>query len=370
MYPTPSGPAVGAFVERQIAGLRRIGLDIEVMVIDRRNGGMGSYFRMSKDLLGRIECFQPDVVHVMYGGVMAERVTHIVKDRPTMVSFCGSDLLGDLLSGSARRIVSEYGIFCSHVAARRTAGIVVKSQNLEQALPATINRSKVRIIPNGVDFERFRPLEQVACRKQLGWELDRFHVLFPTNGGDHCKRLDLAQSAIKAANHSGLNAELHQLQGLPHDQVPTWINASDVVLLTSSQEGSPNVVKEALACNVPVVSVDVGDVQERLSDISGCYIASPDPDDLRAKLGLVQSKRNRITGREGIRHLSLERISLTLEKFYRQTVETFCRREVTSSQKLDSKAFLDYGSSLMVRRRKFKEITKERLRLRSTGFLQ
>jgi teichuronic acid biosynthesis glycosyltransferase TuaC len=353
LYPTPRNPGAGTFVEQQVLGLRRSGLDVEVMHVDRCERGMRSYFTIGAELRSRIEQFQPDVVHAMYGGVLAERATRIVKDRPTVVSFCGSDLLGELLSGSMRRIISEYGILASHIAARRAVGIVVKSRNLEEALPTTVNRSKVRIIPNGIDLERFRPLNQVDCRNKLGWDSNKFHVLFPTNAGDPRKRLYLAQAAIDKANRSGLNAEMHQLRGVPHEEVPIWLNASDVVLLTSLHEGSPNVIKEALACNVPVVSVDVGDVSERVEGIEGCHIALPDPDDIRVKLGLVEAREGRILGRERMQALSLEQTAQYLRSFYHEVVESHQRQGIASCMRISPNILVEFCLSIFARRRKF-----------------
>lgn len=353
LYPTPQNPWVGTFIEQQVLGLRRIGMDVEVMHVDRGERGMRSYFTMGEELRSRIEQFQPDVVHAMYGGVLAERVTRIVEDRPTVVSFCGSDLLGELLSGSMRRIISEYGILASHIAARRAVGIVVKSRNLEEALPATINQSKVRIIPNGIDLERFRPLDQVDCRKKLGWDPNNFHVLFPTNAGDPRKRLYLAQAAVHEANRTGLNAEIHQLRGVPHEEVPIWLNASEVVLLTSLHEGSPNIVKEALACNVSVVSVDVGDVRERIDGIEGCHIALPDPGDLGIKLGLVAARKGSIAGRGKMQSLSLEQTALHLRSFYHEVVASHRREDIVSRPLVIASTLVDFCLSILARRRKF-----------------
>lgn len=353
LYPTPRNPGLGTFIEQQVLGLRRIGVDVDVMHVDRCERGMRSYFTMGAELRSRIEQFQPDVVHAMYGGVLAERVTRIVKDRPIVVSFCGSDLLGEYLSGSLRRISSEYGILASQIAARRAVGIVVKSRNLEEALPSTVNRSKVRIIPNGIDLERFRPLNQVDCRNKLGWDPDKFHILFPTNAGDPRKRLYLAQAAIDKANRSGLNAEVHQLRGVAHEEVPIWLNASDVVLLTSLHEGSPNVIKEALACDRPVVSVDVGDVRERISGIKGCHIAMADPDDLGIKLGLVRARGERIAGRERMQALSLEQTAQYLQNFYHEVVDSHQRQGIASRMLMNPNILVEFCLSIMARRKKF-----------------
>jgi teichuronic acid biosynthesis glycosyltransferase TuaC len=328
LYPTPRHPTMGTFVEQQIVGLKHIGLEVDLMVVNRAERGMGSYFTMGAALRKHIGQFKPDVVHVMYGGVMAERVTSAVTERPVLVSYCGSDLLGERLSGVLRRIVSECGVLASHIAAKRAVGIIVKSRNLEAALPVSVNRSKVRIIPNGIDLERFSPLDQIDCRKKLGWSLNKFHVLFPANAGDPVKRPFLAQAAIETANRSGLNAEMHQLRGVPHEEVSVWLNASDVVLLTSLHEGSPNIIKEALACDVPVVSLDVGDVCERINGIDGCHIALPDSRDLSAKLCLVRAKGGRIAGRERVQQISLEQTSLKLRSFYLEVLESYQRRTV------------------------------------------
>lgn len=320
----------GPFVEQQIVGLRRIGLEVDLMVVARAEGGMSCYFTMGAALRRRIGQLQPDVVHVMYGGVMAERATRVITEKPVIISFCGSDLLGERLSGVLRTIISECGVLASYVAAKRAFGIIVKSRNLEQALPGFVDRGKVRIIPNGIDLERFRPIDQMECQKRLGWSCGRFHVLFPANAGDPRKRPYLAQAAIGVANRSGLNAEMHWLQGVPHEEVPIWLNASDVVLLTSLHEGSPNIIKEALASDVPVVSLDVGDVRERTNGIDGCHIARPDPHDLGAKLHLVRTRGGRIAGRERVQHLSLERIGLTLRSFYLEVLESYQRRTARS----------------------------------------
>src|SRR5215813_6801688 len=113
---------------------------------------------------------------------------------------------------------------------------------------------------------------------------------------------------------------MHYLRGVPHGEVPIWLNASDVLLLTSLHEGSPTVIKEALACNLPIVSVNVGDVRERIWGVDGCYIAAPDPSDLAAKLNLVYSGRRRVAGRVKMQELSLERIALKLKNLYQDLV--------------------------------------------------
>ncbi|HEY3283540.1 MAG TPA: glycosyltransferase [Armatimonadota bacterium] len=316
MYPTPEDPTSGTFVEQQVMGLRRVGVTVEVMLARRLREGAGVYRRLGERVEERVRQGGVDLVHVMYGGVMADQVTRRLRGVPMVVSFCGSDLLGEPLNGALRKLIGGYGVLCSHRAARRAQGIVVKSRNLQQALPRSADRERSLILPNGIDLDRFQEMDRAACRAKLGWCQDSFSVLFPTNAGDARKRLWLAQGAVDLLKAAGLPVELRQLKGVPHAEVPLWLNASDAVILTSQHEGSPNVVKEALACNVPVVSVDVGDVRERLEGIEGCYLAEANPPDLAAKLRRVHGGPGRVLGRERVLELSVERAAARLREHY------------------------------------------------------
>jgi len=322
MYPTASRPTQGIFVQEQVNGLREIGIPVTVFYVDRAGRGMSVYFAMLRKLRAIVEDLRPTLVHVMYGGMMACRATGQEWRCPTIVTFHGSDLLGENFSGFRRKWIARYGIHCSHRAARRADGVIVVSQRLKQALPKGLDESKVRVIPCGINLDRFKPQDQGACRRQLGWEPGPFHVLFPSNNNDPVKRPELAAATVELLNITGIRAELHSMHGVPNPEVPVWMNASDVLLLTSAHEGSPTVVKEALACGLPVVSVDVGDVSERIAGIEGCHIASDDPRDLAARLVSVKRRGGRAKGRARLEGLGVRQIAGRLEGFYR---ETACR---------------------------------------------
>ena len=320
IYPTDTHPTLGVHVEQQVKGLREIGLNVELFYVDRTRNGMGAYFRMLKPLSAVVRETQPALLHVMYGGVMADRVTRWNSYCPTIVTFHGSDLLGENFSGRWRKWISHYGIRCSRRAASNAQGVVVVSQRLKQALPAGLDESKVRVIPCGIDLERFKPMDKLNCQWKLGWPAGSFHVLFPSNNGDPVKQPWLAAAAVENLKAAGIRAELHYMRGVPNAEVPVWMNASDALLLTSAHEGSPTVVKEALACGLPVVSVDVGDVAERLAGIAGCYLAWSEPEDLAAKLRFVRLTNCRVNARERIQELSLRNIARRLEGFYHDTI--------------------------------------------------
>ena len=315
MYPTDAHPDDGTFVAGQVESLRDIGLEMEVLAVDRLDSGRQVYRNLAKTVRASLETVNPDIVHVMYGGVMSAVVTKAIRERPVLVSFCGSDLLG-IRGGAVQKLSSRFGVAASKRAAVRAAGIVVKSENLLHALPRGIDDSRVWLLPNGVDLRRFSPMDRLECQRRLGWDPSRRHVLFPANPTRPEKRFALAEACVASLHQSGADVDLHVLRGVPHEDVPRWLNAAGAILVTSTHEGSPNAVKEALACNVPVVSVDVGDVRARVAGIDGCFIAEPTPEDLAAKLGQVFERSAPIDARKQLDEISLEHVAEQLREIY------------------------------------------------------
>jgi teichuronic acid biosynthesis glycosyltransferase TuaC len=316
MYPTPTAPYSGPFVEAQVESLRAAGVDLDVLHLPRHELGRNVYLGLGKRVKQHVAASDPDLVHVAYGGVMADAVTRAIRDRPVLITFHGTDLLGGRSAGVLNAVSLRLNVFASGRAARRAAGVIVVSRTLLQALPPSLDQSRVWVVPNGVDLSRFQPRDRTECRRALGWDPARAHVLFPASPSRPVKRFALAQASVELMNGNGVDVELHALDGVPYDDVPTWLNAASAILLTSAHEASPVIVKEALACNVPVVSVDVGDIGERISGIDGCFVAASSPADLADKLSLALERREPIRGRERIEHLSLERIAAQVHGIY------------------------------------------------------
>jgi teichuronic acid biosynthesis glycosyltransferase TuaC len=315
MYPTPAAPYAGPFVAEQVESLRRLGVEVDVLYFPRLEQGRSVYRLLGRTVKERVTSTDPDLVHVTYGGIMAAAVTRSIRDRPVLLTFHGTDVLGGRGGGLLDEVGRWLGSVASRRAARRAAGVIAVSENIAAALPRSIDRSRVWIVPNGVDLSLFRPRDRVECQRILSWDPAHQHVLFPASPTRPEKRFALAQAAVGLLERYGA-VELHALDGVPHEDVPVWINAAGVVLITSTHEGSPVIVKEALACNVPVVSVDVGDVRARIEGIAGCAIATPTATDLAEKVRLALRRKLPIDGRERVAELSLERVADRLREIY------------------------------------------------------
>lgn len=320
MYANDSAPTSGIFVEQQVRSLRKAGLSVEVLFLDRAAEGPDVYRRLRFRLQPRVASFDPHLVHVMYGGVMAERVTRFVEDRPVVVTYHGSDLQGAPGATPIRRVMARFGVWASARAARRASGIVTVSGHLQEHLPRAVDRSRVATISCGVDLRLFQPMHASECRARLGWNESEFHVLFVTNNRDPIKRPELARASVDVLVREGVPARLQLLHGVRYEDVPLWLNAADVLLVTSRREGSPTVVKEALACDRPIVSVAVGDIEGQIEGVEGCYIAEASPEALADGLRRVRSGPRHVRGRERVAEHALERTADRLRDFYERTV--------------------------------------------------
>src|SRR5206468_9338121 len=145
-------------------------------------------------------------------------------------------------------------------------------------------------------------------------------VLFVGEPAEARKRYDLANRAVQRVAPS-LRARLVVAWKVPHAQIPDYMAACDALVFTSSQEGSPNAVKEALACNLPVVSVPVGDVAERLNGIEGCELCADDrPETIAAALERVLRRGGRAAGRKAVKHLDERLTSQQVIEVYRSAL--------------------------------------------------
>jgi teichuronic acid biosynthesis glycosyltransferase TuaC len=268
---------------------------------------------------------RPDVVHAQFGTVTA-LVCVLISEVPVVITFQGQDLNP---SPGISWIRSRLGRIFSQLAARRAAEIICVSPGLRNHLAAIAN--PVHVLPAGVQMNLFSPLSMEECRAKIGWKPDEKVAVI--NAGDNPlrKRVDIAQAAVLHAQKSIPNLRLFVFQGRIHpDEMPLYLNAADCLIMASECEGSPCVVKEALACNLPIVSVDVGDVVERLAGVTPSAIVPRDPIALGDKLVEIVRDGHRSNGREKVAELSEESIARKVVDVYRMAAAS---RQTTTGER-------------------------------------
>jgi len=194
--------------------------------------------------------------------------------------------------------------------------VIVVSPEMRERL--RVPRAKV--IPCGIDLDRFRPMPQEEARRLAGLPSGKKLVLWAGEYQRPEKRFDIAERAFAILAAHDPSLELVLLSGKPHSLVPIYMNACDVLLLASDAEGSPMVVKEAMACNLPIVATPVGDVPQVIGGTEGCYLCSQDPDDVAGKLEQAFAFGQRTNGREAVRSMDLMEISKRVITVYEEAV--------------------------------------------------
>lgn len=315
MYPSADRPTNGTFVKEQVESLREAGVIVDVLAFGARGQG-ANYLKAVGALWRQLRAQRYDVIHAHYG--LVGFIARLQLQCPVVVTYHGSDLYGrptpdnkPTLKGTASRLISK---LAGSLAAQR---IIV----------APVLRPKLWpldgvIIPMGVDLSLFKPAPREEARRQLGLPPDKRLVLFVAHPKNYIKRYDLAEAAVQLLRQALPDVELMAVYQAPHDTVPTFMNACDALVLTSTYEASPCVIKEAMACNLPIVSVNVGDVAERIEGVQGCYLCERTPQDIAAKLRRVLEDSRRPDSRSKIAELSLQNVARRVIGVYQAALGT------------------------------------------------
>jgi glycosyltransferase involved in cell wall biosynthesis len=248
--------AVGFVVKRQLESLQSVGIDVDVFLI--KGKGIKGYLKNIQPLKAYLKYRQYDVIHAHYS--LSGFVASLAGARPITISLMGSDVHSN---GLFKSVIGLFKVFS-------WKKVIVKSEEMNQSL----GMKNCLVLPNGVDISVFKPLDQKACVKQLDWDETKVNILFPADPSRPEKNYEFAKSIVESLENE--NVELHFFKNVDPKQVPIYINAANVVLLTSLWEGSPNVIKESMACNKPIVTSRVGDVEHVLGDTEGCFIGDLD----------------------------------------------------------------------------------------------
>lgn len=232
------------------------------------------------------------------------------------ISYLGSDLQGDYSPKKFQNIFFKFFTTVIRLSSILPAKIIVKSKRMIESLPSKV-KNKCHIIPDGVDFEVFKPMNMELAKKHLCLDLNKNLILFLGDKNDYNKNYILLQEAFKLIKN---NAELLTPFPAPNLLIQSYLNACDILVLTSYKEGSPNVIKEAMACNCPIISTDVGDVKEVIMNTDNCYISGYNPEELAFLIDQVLENAKRTNGRSKINYLKKESIALKIKAVYNEII--------------------------------------------------
>jgi glycosyltransferase involved in cell wall biosynthesis len=311
--PTSDKPGSMAPALRQIESLRKLG--IEVIVQDMKGIPVVKYGPAVPRMWTKLN--QVDLIHAHFG--YCGWIARMQWKRPVVLSFMGDDLLGTPTSSGSLTLLSRFMVQCNRSLARRVDQVIVKSREMAQVISPT----SCHIIPNGVDLELFRPMAKDEAKSRLGLDSQKLYLLFPGDPSNPRKGYQLAKAATEETQRlTGLPIEILTLWGRQPDEVPWCMNACEAMWMTSLIEGSPNVVKEAMGCNLSVVGVPVGDVAELLDGVQGYFVCERDPLQLAKAMACVLQANLQVKGREALIKLglSLEQVALRIRNVYMRSL--------------------------------------------------
>lgn len=267
------------FIVEQVDAVRQLGVEVDYYGIHGK--GFGGYLSNLNALKSKIQNYNPDLIHAHYG--LSGLLANFQRAIPVVTTYHGSDIHSKGLN-----------LFLSRIAMRLSVYNIFVSEGLQKT--ASCHHREQCVLPCGVDFKNIYPIERSKARNLLGWSADGKYVLFSGSFDNDVKNSSLAKAATKLIG----DVRLMELHGYSREQVNWAMNAANCLLMTSFREGSPQVVKEAMTCGTPVVSVPVGDVAEVTAGIKGCYMTSYDPNEIAEGLRKALSFNGNTQGRDKI----------------------------------------------------------------------
>jgi teichuronic acid biosynthesis glycosyltransferase TuaC len=335
IYPTKENPARGTFVRTQVEYLKRAGVEVELLLLQGHSREL-MYAKAILELRRRLANSSIDLVHAHYSyvGIVARAQWKV----PVVVSYCGDDLLGTVNRQGKPTLFSRLAVLAGQLLSKKADAVIVKSQGMARKL----DRIDVHVIPNEIDFELFKPMDKTQARSILGLDPLKKVLLFAANPDIPVKRFTLAKAVADEMSRQDPAVELLVVYKEPQRRLPLFMNASDALVFTSYQEGSPNVVKQAMACNLPVVSTDVGDVREIMGNTEACYICNPEVEEFSRSLTEILHARKRSNGREQVQHLSGPAVAQRIIRVYEQVLRN---RAACTAGKANADLFLPVRKS-------------------------
>ena len=277
-------------VLNQYQSLVKLGIEMDMYTI--KGKGFLGYLKNVRPLKRKLKKTKYDIVHAHYS--LSGIVASLAYAKPLVVSLMGSDAH---LKGILKRIT----FFFQNKTWNTT---ILKAREMQDHL----NLTSYVVMPNGVDTNRFSPMDKDVARKALKFNSEEKILVFIANPERDEKNYQLAVDTLTYLRTD--NVKLITVYNVPNKEIPIYLNAADALILTSIYEGSVNVVKEAMACNTPIISTNVGDVQENIKALENCFISDNNPKEFAAKVDQVLESNNRSNGRQHVFNLKLDSVSV------------------------------------------------------------
>ena len=275
------------FVYEQGEALRTLGNEVEYFLVDGK--GLLSYFKARRPLLDKIREFAPDIVHAHYG---LSGITAVLQNKvPVVTTFHNGETLG-----------FWQNIFSSFFSLRASYMVYVAQHIYEKTFFK--RKRDYAILPCGVDLDECAITDYKQARLELGFDVGKKYVLFGGAFDNLRKNYPLLKNGIELLHRDDIVTK--EMKGLSRAEVSKLLCACDLFALPTKSEGSPQALKEAMACNCPIMATDVADIKYLLGDIEGHFICSFEPKDVAAVLAEALSFDSRTKGRERIMELGLE----------------------------------------------------------------
>jgi teichuronic acid biosynthesis glycosyltransferase TuaC len=286
---------ISPFVKEQADSLKEK-CDISLFKIIGK--GYIGYLRNYPKLLATINKGNYDIIHAHYG--LCGLLANLQKKIPVITTFHGSDLY------------YKRNRFLSLIASRLSHYSILTNDSQIKLLNLKINYS---VIPCGIDLNVVKLLSKYECRKEMGYSKNDKLILFSSSFTRKIKNYSLAKEVVDLLDD---DVQLIELDGYTKQQVTKLLNACDLVLITSFNETGPLIVKEALACNTPVVSTDVGDVKKLITNIENCYLTTYDPIYISNKIKLVFANDSFCDSRKMIEKYNLKNVADQILSVYKK----------------------------------------------------
>lgn len=300
------GFGVVPFIKEQGESLRNLGADVDYYPVQGK--GLMGYLKAGVRLRKYLKQHHYDLIHAHFvlsgcAGLLGSAFSRT----PVVLSLMGSDAYGEYVGENKVQLSSRYMTLLTLLIQPFVRAIISKSENIEKYVYL---KRKSFIIPNGIDTSKFKS-SGTSYRQELKLDPERKQVLFLGSEDSVRKNKLLVQQALTYLKRN--DVELINPYPVSHDAIPKYLNSVNVLAVCSFMEGSPNVVKEAMACNCPIVATPVGDVNWVLGNTPGCYTSSFQPQDFANKLSealTFSEQHGRTRGEARIRELGLDSVSV------------------------------------------------------------